>query len=100
MGIGRYAAGQKRNRRTVEHLAVFEEAFVDDFGRHGDVLFLTLGIGEAQVNELGFLLFNEAECVSGCHYIPSGVLCVIWLLNAGYERPAPAVTGVPLVGRA
>ena len=35
-------------------------------GRHGDVLFLAAGIGEAKVDELDLLVLDHFQYVGGC----------------------------------
>ncbi|MNF76879.1 hypothetical protein D3C84_590050 [compost metagenome] len=48
------------NGRTIEHLADFEEVFVQGVAcRHGDVVLFALGVGEAQVNPLHVVLFDQ-----------------------------------------
>ncbi len=50
---------------AVEHLAVFEEIFVDLVGRDGYVLLFTLGIGKAQVDKLDFVFLDQGQNVLG-----------------------------------
>jgi hypothetical protein len=40
------------DRRTVESVAVLELVFVESADRHGHVLLLATGVGEAEVDEL------------------------------------------------
>ena len=49
------------DRRAVEHLAVVEEVLVDGARRNGHVLFLAVGVGETQVDELDFFFLDQAR---------------------------------------
>ena len=51
------------DRRAVEALAVLEERFVHDARRDGHVLFLTLGVGEPEIDELDLLLLEQLQNV-------------------------------------
>jgi hypothetical protein len=56
------------DRRAVEALAVLEEGIVHDACRDGHVLFLALGVREAEVHELDFLFLDQLQNVgSGRH---------------------------------
>jgi hypothetical protein len=58
------------DRRTVEALAVLEERIVHDTGRDGHVLFLALGVREAEVHILDLLFLDQLQNVgSGGHGI-------------------------------
>ncbi len=57
--VGGFDAFPAGNRGAVEHLAVFEEVIIDITCRHGDVLLLALGIGEAQVYPLHVMLVDQ-----------------------------------------
>ena len=48
---------------TIEHLAVLEEFLIHCTRRDGDVLLLALGVGEAQINPLDFVFFNQGKCL-------------------------------------
>lgn len=53
--------------RTVEGMAVLEPLLGDDAGGNGHVLFLALGVGKAQVNELGFVVLDHFQNVGDRH---------------------------------
>ena len=48
---------------AIEHLAVFEEVFVDLVGGNGNVLLFTLGVGKAQVDKLDFVFLDQGHYV-------------------------------------
>ena len=50
---------------TIEHLAVFEEVFVNLVGRDGYVLLFTLGVGKTQINKLDFVFLDQGQNVLG-----------------------------------
>ena len=63
--VGLVDALPSGDRGAVEHLAVVEEVLVDDVRGNRDVLFLAACVGEAQVDELDLLLFDELQDVAG-----------------------------------
>ena len=50
-----------RHGGAIEHLAVLEELLIDISRRNGDVLLLADGIGEAQVDPLDVMFFDQGE---------------------------------------
>ncbi|KAF1053631.1 MAG: hypothetical protein GAK43_01301 [Stenotrophomonas maltophilia] len=91
--VGGFDAFPAGDGGTVEHLADFEEIVVQRVAsRHGDVLLLALGIGEAQINPLHVIVFDQlvrlvrhavlqeglelgAFCVPQYRVMPAGILC-------------------------
>jgi hypothetical protein len=67
-GLDAFPAG---DRGTVEGVAVFELVHAEGGNRHADVLFLAAGIGEAEVDELDFLLFHHLDNFLGGHELLS-----------------------------
>ena len=59
--VGLVNAFPAGNRRTVKHFSMLEGVFVDHAGRHGDVLFLAAGVGEAEVDETDVRLLDSFE---------------------------------------
>ena len=55
------------DRGAVEGVAELELLLVEVLHRHGDVLLLAAGIGEAEVDELDFLVLDELQYVIGGH---------------------------------
>ncbi len=60
--VGGFDAFPAMNGRAIEHLAVFEEVFVLGItGRNGHVMLLAFGIGEAQINPLHIVIFDQLK---------------------------------------
>ncbi|MNE12542.1 hypothetical protein D3C80_1053430 [compost metagenome] len=59
--VGSFDALPAFDGGAVEHLAVFEEIVIGVTGRHGHVLLLAFGIGEAQINPLHVVFFNQLK---------------------------------------
>jgi hypothetical protein len=56
------------DRRTIESVAVLELVFAKSADRHGHVLLLATGIGEAEVNELRLVFLDHVDYVlRACH---------------------------------
>ena len=89
--VGGFDALPAGDRGAVEGVAVGEHGFVDARAVGRDVLHLALGVGEAQVNELHFLVLDHLQDVayglrSVCHcHSP-----VLTRLNIGDAMPLPA----------
>nr|AAB61771.1 ORF1 [Neisseria gonorrhoeae] len=68
--IGSLNAFPAADGRTVKRLTVFEPlfgAFQHDARRHGKVVLLAFGIGEAQIDKAGFAFFNQFYGVFNGH---------------------------------
>jgi hypothetical protein len=48
-------------------VAILELVFAERLHRHGDVLLLAFGIGEAKVHEAHFVFLDGLEDVGDCH---------------------------------
>ena len=60
--VGGFDAFPAMDGRTVEHLAVLEEVFILGItSRDGDVVLLAFGIGEAQINPLHIVIFDQLK---------------------------------------
>jgi hypothetical protein len=57
------------DRRAVEGVARVELVFVERATRHRDVLFLAAGIGEAEINELDFVVLDHLHHVVGGRHL-------------------------------
>jgi hypothetical protein len=56
------------DRRTIEGVAVLELVFVERADRHGHVLLLATGVGEAEVHELRLVFLDHIDNVlRACH---------------------------------
>ena len=81
--VGRFDALPAGDGRAVEGVAGGELVFVEMRHRHGHVLFLAAGVGEAEVDELDFVLLHHLHHVCdglGCHQVSPGWM---WLLRNG-----------------
>ena len=56
-----------RDRGTVEEMSALELVHGERLDRHGDVLLLAAGVGEAQVHELDLLVLDQFHDVIGRH---------------------------------
>ena len=63
--VGRLDPLPPGDRRAVEGVPALELVHHELLGRHGDVLFLAAGIGEAKVDELDVLVLEHLEDVGG-----------------------------------
>ncbi len=59
--VGGFDAFPAGDGGAIEHLAVLEEIVVRIACRHGDVLLLALGVGEAQINQLHIVIFDQLK---------------------------------------
>jgi hypothetical protein len=64
--VGGFDALPAGDRRTVEGVARGELVFVEMGDGHGHVLFLAAGVGEAEVDELDFVLLHHLHHVGNC----------------------------------
>jgi hypothetical protein len=68
--VGLVDALPSRDRRTVEHLAVFENVIVDRMRGHGYMLFFAFRIRETKVDKFDLFLFKRGHYVCGTHGFP------------------------------
>ena len=59
--VGLVDAFPAGDRRTVEHLAVFEQVFFNGRGRHGDVLLFAAGISETEIDPFDVVFLDHVQ---------------------------------------
>ncbi|MDH6595247.1 hypothetical protein M2165_005136 [Variovorax sp. TBS-050B] len=84
--------------RAVECMARGEFVFIESRDRHGHVLFLAAGVGEAEVDELDLVFLDELEYIGDglCHQF----LLVGWVVGNTGDGDAVSVPLSPLLGEA